>query len=355
MADSKAAYEAMRGALRDLLDGLTREQYTRACLPFGDEALRTSWAYFPREEPGIAIGELNHRQQKLVHRLLQTGLSAESYARANVIMSLENVLDELEGRRATAIRDSGLYHLVIWVDTAVRPLGNSLGLPRGWRFEGHHISVNYTFADRDLAASSPLFLGANRARITHNGYDLIRPLGDAEDRARELLAALAPEQRARAVVHAEAPRDMVLANSPLVVNGAPALEMEFVRAALEASGTGHDVFDVLAYNSSRPVGIASEDMSSGQRELLAKLVQVYADRYPAGAAWDGLDSLDELHFAWAGSDRVGEGHYYRLQGPNLVVEYDNTQDNANHVHTVCRHPQNDFGAKALALHYAAAH
>jgi hypothetical protein len=85
--------------------------------------------------------------------------------------------------------------------------------------------------------------------------------------------------------------------------------------------------------------------------LLARLVAVYADRYPAGAAWDGLGSLDGLHFAWAGPEEVGAPHYYRLHSPSLVVEYDNTQNGANHVHTVCRHPRNDFGLDTLALHY----
>jgi hypothetical protein len=346
MGREGAAAQQMREAIFELYDGLTREQREQACLPFEDHAARTNWAYFPRREPGVALAELNHRQQKLVHRLLRAGLSFQAYARATTIMSVEHVLDEIEERRVTQVRDAGLYYLTFWVTRTEGVIFEPL---RGWRFQGHHISVNYTFGEDGLAGVSPLFLGSNPARVSHNGYDILRPLGDAEDRARELLDALRPDQKARAIVHPEAPADMVLSNLPFVGPSGPAADLPIMR------GRNREVFDALAFEPNRPLGIAAGELSPGQRDLLGRLVAVYHDRFPEGAAWEGMQDLRALHFAWAGSERPEEAHYYRLQGPHVVVEYDNTQNGANHVHTVCRHPSNDFGAEALGLHYATAH
>lgn len=346
---SQSAAAAMRAAIHDLLDGLSREQRERACLPFEDHAERTNWAYFPRRTRGVALADLDHRQQKLVQRVVESGLSPQAYARARQVMAIDDVLDGIERGRVTHFRDPALFYLALFVDDTqlFEPV-------RGWRFEGHHISLNYTFARDGLLAVSPQFLGSNPARISHNGFDIYRPLGDAEDLARELLDALSPELRAKAVVHPEAPGDIVLANLPFVAESDAAANL-LVRTQMTGRGVPVEPFAALRFDPAHPLGVAAEDLSAGQRELLARLVAHYADRFPAGATWDGFSDSRELHFAWAGSAEVGAPHYYRLQGPSLVVEYDNTQDGANHVHTVVRHPANDFGRAALALHHLREH
>ncbi len=339
------AARCMRDALNEVLDGLTRQQREQAYIAHTDHAERANWAYFPRLERGLALAELNHRQRKLVHRLLRSALSFEAYTRATTIMSIENVLDEIERRRSVHVRDEALYYLSVFTD-----LGQVFNQPIGWRLQGHHISVNFLFDGDRIAASSPLFLGSNPARVVHDGYDLVRPLGDTEDRARELLDALTPQQRTKAVVFPSAPPDFVLGILPLPTTVHTAATIPGVANILEQYG-GAGALEAMRFDPRRPMGIAAEELSSGQRELFARLLALYTGRFAEGAAWDGIGSLDQLHFAWAGSLDVGQGHYYRLQGPNIVVEYDNVQNHANHVHTVTRHPSNDFGADALGLHH----
>lgn len=342
------ALDTMHEALAGVLDCLTLAQREQAMRPF-DDAQRLDWAYYPRLERGLSFADMTHRQRKAVMRLVESGLSDEAFARVCGIIAIEDVLDTIEGRRGTVARDPALYYLSLWRDTT-----GFFGTVRGWRFQGHHVSINYTFDRRELASPSPLFLGSNPARVSHGGYDLYRPLGDAEDVARELLMALTPDQRAKAVVHPVAPPDIVLANLPLVGDSAAAAALPIARLVGSVAG-GKEAAESLRFLPGKPLGLAAAALSAGQRELLARLVALYAGRFPPGVAWKQIDDLDEVHFAWAGGLEPGEGHYYRLHSPFLVVEYDNTQDNANHIHTVCRHPENDFGAKLLGLHYAAAH
>jgi hypothetical protein len=339
----------MLEAIDAFLASLTRQQREAACIPFDDHAERTDWAFYPRRERGVALAELNHRQRKLAVRLLATGLSRQAFASAVAIMALDDLLDEIEGHRLTAWRDPALFYVTVFVET--RGLFEP---PRGWRFEGHHISVNYTLGEDGIVASSPLFLGANPARVRHEGADVLRPLGQAEDRARELLESLDARQRAQAIVHDVAPAEMLLANLPFPADSASAMGLPVVRNLLDR-GVPTGPFAAMRFDPAQPRGIAAESLTPGQRELLGALVAVYRDRYPEGAALEGMSELDGLHFGWAGPAEVGAPHYYRLQGPRLIVEYDNTQNGANHVHTVCRHPRNDFGADALALHYLADH
>lgn len=348
MSESAAANQ-MRQAIQAFLDGLTREQRERACLPFEEHLERVDWAYYPRRSRGIAFAELNHRQQKLGQRVLESGLSAQAYVRACQVMAVEDILDSMESRRISSWRDPALYYVTVFVD------GSQLFEPvRGWRFEGHHISLNYTFTRDGFAAVSPLFLGSNPARISHDGFDILRPFGDAEDLGRALLDALTPAQRAKAVVHAEAPGDMLLADLPFVRDSQAAMSLPIIRQMVER-GVSTTPFEALRFRPDRPIGVAAGDLSDGQRELLGRLVAHYADRYPGGIAWDGFSDLSEMHFAWAGPGEVGAAHYYRLQSPALVVEYDNTQNGANHVHTVARHPANDFGIGTLGLHHLLEH
>ena len=343
--ESTRAANEMREALSNLLDGLTRTQRERANHAFTDHTERANWAYFPKLQRGLALADLNHRQQRLVHRLLRASLSFPAYVQANTIMAMENVLDEIEGRRTVTVRDEALYYVTVFTN-----IEDAFAQPRGFRIQGHHISVNYTLARDGVVAMTPLFLGSNPARVRHDGRDIVRPLGETEDRARELLDSFRPEQRAKAIVYASAPPDFVLGilpqtYTPFVGRGVPGLPN------ITAQFGGGDALEAMRFDAQNAAGIPAEDLTDGQRDLLARLLSVYTSRFPDGVGWPGLTDISELHFAWAGSTELDEGHYYRLQSPSVVIEYDNTQNDANHVHTVLRHPKNDFGADALGLHH----
>ncbi len=341
----------MASAATTFLESLDGRQRDLASLPFADHAERSTWYYFPNDQAGLPLSAMNNWQQKLAHRLLLSGLSLQAYSRACLVMTLDNTLDVLENFADSDFRDTSRYYVSIFGD----PAGDA---PWGWRFQGHHISVNYSVAGGEVAASTPLFLGANPARLQHNGRDYSRPFADAEELARELLHALSGELRAKAIVSERSPTDFVLANlphpdSPPLASGRFHLPAKATFRGLmnEVGPNDRAIREKLAYRADAPLGVSGGSLSDGQRELLAGLVAHYADRFPEGVAWQGLSEIDDLHFAWAGGTAEGDRHYYRLQGPALLVEYDNTQDNGNHVHTVCRHPKNDFAADLLGLHH----
>jgi hypothetical protein len=193
----------------------------------------------------------------------------------------------------------------------------------GWRVGGHHVALNYTLPDDGGISASPLFLGANPAMSRLVGPGVLRPLAAEEDLGRELLDALAPEQRATALLSPEAPGDILQRNRRRVQIGPPE-------------------------------GLAAAGMLPRQRELLAGLLRQYFDRLPGTLAdleagrvlGTGDEGLEAVHFGWAGSPEPGQPHYYRIQGPRLLIEYDNVQNGANHVHTVWRDPEGDFGQRS---------
>jgi hypothetical protein len=308
---------------RTFLDALNSEQRAAAVLPF-DETERRTWYYWPAPRRGLALRSMDPEQQTLCHQLVADALSPQAFAKVEAIIALEWVLDEIEGRtgsRRGLPRDSLLYYLTVFGEP------NS-DKPWALRFEGHHVSLHLTIAG-DVVSVTPLFLGANPATVAHDGRIVLRPLGSEEDVARELLRSLDAKQLVRAVVSDEAPDDILTVNSP----------------KLDELPAG---------------GLAAAEMSEGQRLLLDQLVSVYVQRARAEQAGREMDRLvragvDRIHFAWAGSDEPGARHYYRLTGPTFLVEYDNTQDDANHVHAVWRDLERDFGADILRGHVAAEH
>ena len=305
------------------LASLDPAQRAEAAFGFPDEAERTTWYYTPTQRRGLPLAQMGPTQQRLAHRLVASGLSEGGYATAATIMGLENVLDAREGWRrgydGRAVphrgRDPQLYFVSVFGDPGDGPWG--------WRVGGHHVALNYTLAADGRVSASPLFLGANPARTRLVGPGVLRPLAAEEDLGRELLAALAPDQRAKAVVSAVAPGDITQRNRPRVEAGPP--------DGLPASG-----------------------MLPQQRALLEGLVRQYLDRLPdelaaaeaaraAGGAGGTGAAGAALHFAWAGGAEPGQPHYYRVQGPRLLIEYDNVQNGVNHVHSVWRDPEGDFG------------
>jgi len=307
----------MRSAAKILLDSLDDQQRALAALPFADEGARRWLEYRPRRRPGACLALVSPSARKAAHRLLATGLSERGYAQAMTIIALEEVLDRREGWRRG--RHSGDY----WVSVYGDPAGDE---PWSWRFEGHHLSVSMTLAC-DVVSPSPVFLGANPACVSYAGRPVSRPLAPEEDLARALLEELGPTGRATAVVADRAPADI-------------------------RSGPRPSTRPVI-----RPLGIASVRLGPTARALLLQLVGLYLDRLPDDlAAWQtARTEAGEMHFAWEGPLGPGTRHYYRVQGDDLLIEYDNTSDDGNHAHTVLRRPHGDFGEDILAGHYAEAH
>jgi hypothetical protein len=313
-----------------------------------DGAVRTDWGYFPRNFHGLAFGAMDAKQQKLAHRLVSYALSLHAYAKVTTIIALDNVLDVIEGRAISAIRDPGRYFLSIYGDPASPPWA--------FQFEGHHVSLNFTLGANGVVSPTPLFLGSNPAEIEHGGAPIVRVCGEEEDAGRELLLSLDIGQRAKAVICEEAPPDFVLMNAPRVpermVTGEAFALAQIRQRFDEMSATQKQT---LTFERARAAGLPAGAMTAAQRERLDALLAVYIDRLPDDLARIqrakiGAAGVEKVHFAWAGSERRREGHYYRLQGPTLLVEYDNTQDGANHVHAVWRDPDGDFGSDILRTH-----
>jgi hypothetical protein len=303
-------------------------------------------------------------QEKLVGNLLQSGLSLPAHAKVSTIMGLENILDRIENHSRND-RDPGRYFVSLF-GSPPGPAAAAAGsaLPWGWRFEGHHVSVHFTLAGEDVLGYTPSFLGANPARVTHGGHTVLRPLAEEEDVARELMLSLDADQRERALISEAAPIDFVLTNAPRLPD--QRLPGEGLQA--DFPDGNRPLFDrltpaqkqSLAFDLNKPAGISGDELSDDQRDMLFNLVRVYVDRLPDDAAGLAMMELGEdviagLHFAWAGEVEPRKPHYYRIQGARFLVEYDNTQNNTNHVHSVWRDPLNDFGEDLLRRHLAEAH
>lgn len=310
----------MAAAATAFLDSLTPQLRARAALPF-DDASREDWHYIPRHTAGVEFSEMNDAQRLAARNLMRAALSSRGMNKVEEIMQLDAVLREME-KGAGPRRDPLAYSIVVFGTPGA---GGANGDGRwGWKLEGHHISLNFTGVKDDTAVT-PSFLGANPAEVRQGDRAGVRVLAWEEDMARELLASLTPEQRREAIIGDVAPPDI-----------------------LAAPGRSLDVID--------STGIAFSSMDAGQRALVERLLAEYAGTLRHELADHELDriraaGLDKIRFAWLGSDRRGEGHYYRLCGPTFVIEYDNTQNGANHVHTVWRDRQRDFGHDLLKEHY----
>ncbi|MEZ4866132.1 MAG: DUF3500 domain-containing protein [Caldilineaceae bacterium] len=365
-ATARQLVQRMGEAAENFLAALATDQRATAQLDFADQAERTTWHYTPTPRQGLPFTEMDRQQQRLAQKLIMTGLSRGGYNTATTIMGLETLLDAKEGFSAQIWwRDSRLYHLTIFgapSDTQ----------PWGWRFEGHHISLNYTIVGGQIVAPTPTFFGSNPAESSLIGNHSLRPLAGIEDLARDLMHALSAEQQRVALLTPIAPPDIVMLNRPYVLEGAlpaqtpgiddtVAVASQFrtmERLAQERGVTEADL-EPIRY-SATPKGVAAGALSGAQQEILMALIGDYIHRMPEELAEIEMNKLQQqgvanIHFAWAGSLERREPHYYRLQGPRFLVEYDNTQNDANHIHSVWRDPANDFGADILAQHYATSH
>ena len=305
----------MLEAANAFVASLKPEQRSKALFEF-DDAERLNWHFVPRSRRGLPLKEMSAEQRGLAHGILRAGLSRRGYLTASQIIELELVLREMgENPR---VRDPELYYFSIFGTP-------SPSAPWGFRAEGHHLSLNFTLLRDTLIATAPAFFGANPAQVRSGSRRGLRPLAEEEDIGRELVLSLDERQLDDAVIAARAPSDIVTGNA----------------ARVEALS---------------PVGIRVTELRPEQSAILVRLLEVYLGRMAeplAARRRAALERTDfgQVTFAWAGSTRPGEAHYYRIQGPSFLVEYDNTQNGANHIHTVWRDFAGDFGRDLLREHY----
>ena len=355
----------MGDAAREFLDSLEPAQRAEAEWPFPSDDERRRWYYTPTDHGGLALSEMRPAQQQLAFKLLATGLSRPGYVTAATIIGLENVLDELEGWNRSwgreRGRDPGLYYLRIFGEP-----GAESGW--SWRLGGHHLSVHHLVLDGAVKASTPLFFGADPASSPLLGGGELRPLGSAEDLGRQLVTVLDSEARGRAVICPIPPFDLVTANRPRIAGGELPLPLSEVwRGCFEG-----DLGELIKTTQSQletslqttaehleatrltvgPKGIAALELSPSQRRLLRDIVAVYVSRLPDELAEAEMEKFTDariasLFFAWAGGVDYGAPHYYRIQGPRVLIEYANAQRGGNHAHSVWRNPEGDFGSNIV--------
>ena len=316
--DSAASASEGTAAANQFLASLTDTQRSSATFAF-DDAERTDWHYVPRRRAGLPLQSMDAQQREAAFAVVGTGLSARGTSLALGVIELEGILGELEGGFWGAQRDPERYYLTVFGQPADPQ-------PWGWRFEGHHLSVNVTDLGPDGQVVAPLFIGANPARVSRGPGQELRLLAAEQDVAFALLAMLDPAQRSRAVIAERTFGDIVTGADPAV------RPMAFA-------------------------GLPASAMTAKQQQHLRRLLAVYAGRMADDAATRQLERIDaagfgRLHFAWAGAQQPGDPHYYRIHGPTVLVEYDNSQDDANHIHTVWRDLENDFGGDLLRRHHA---
>ena len=303
----------MRTAATAFLSSLDAAQRKRACFAFGSEE-RENWAFVPKDRAGIPLSDLSPPQRELVNKLLASALSEKGLLKVNTILALEALLGEIEKR--PDYRDPTKYHTTIFGE----PGG---GEAWGWRFEGHHLSVNLTIVPGKGISATPMFMGANPAEVRDGAKKGTRPLAAEEDLAR-ILATTLHSAGAKVLFSEKAPADILTAAD---------------RQAKQLE----------------PVGVATTAMSDAQKSALTGLIKEYAYRFRSAVAKDSLKrieaELDTVRFGWAGSLRPGEAYYYRIQGKSFLIEAANSQNNANRIHTVWRDLADDFGRDSLGEHY----
>jgi hypothetical protein len=309
----------------DWLDGLDDRERALATFPF-DDPERFTWDYRPGDRAGLALGQMSGRQRADAVAVLATALSSRGHREIQAIIDLEPVLGAIErarGVRNWDRRDPARYWFAVFGDPGA-------GGPWSWRIGGHHVAIGQTFVGDRFMGSAPSFLGANPATVPSGSSAGRRAIDGEETLSRALLASLAEAQAAIAVTDENAPPDILSGNGP--------------RARLDGV----------------PEGIRYDQLDASQQEALRALIRHYLTRARDELSiveWARIESagLDDVTFAWAGSAEPGRGHYYAVRGPAFLVEYDNTQDGANHIHAVWRDLENDWGEDLLARHYAAEH
>jgi len=320
-AHEAVAANEMAAAARGLIASFTPDQKAESVYEM-DHDLRLDWHFIPKQRKGTTLKQMTPQQRHLTSVLLATSLSSRGFIKASHIMGLEEVLKQIEAQSPRAARDPELYHVSFFGDPAP-------GQTWGWRFEGHHLSLSFTVVDGLHISSTPSMMGANPAIVSDGPHKGLQVLADEESVARRLATSLSAEQMQTAIINEKAPPDIITGNSRKI-------------------------------SPIEPAGIRWTDLDGDQQEQVWRLVKTYVKRARGEIARADLTRIDaagrdNIHFAWAGGLQPGQGHYYRIQGPTFLIEYDNTQNNANHVHCVYRDFDEDFGEDLLKRHYDQAH
>ena len=321
---ARVSTEMAQAALA-IWSALTPQQQQQARFEF-DNPERQNWHAIPRPRKGLPIAEMTPAQRSLAWALLTTGMSHRGFTKAQQIISLEQVLRELEaGRPGAPVRDPELYFLTLFGTPGATG-------PWGWRFEGHHLSVNFTVVDGKGITGAPTFLGSNPYVVRDGPRKGLRIMAAEDDLGRRLVLSLSESQRRKAIVSPEAPGD-------IATFGARKVDMSKVGALGQ--------------------GIRASELTPAQRDMLLSLIEEYARWHRPEIADAELRRIhiagfDKVTFLWAGGTGPDVGRYYRILGPTFLIEYDNTQNQANHVHSIWRDAANDFGEDLLRQHYETA-
>ncbi len=319
-----AKTQQIETAANKFINTLTKEQKEETLFPFDIEE-RYNFHFVPLARKGITFNEMTAEQKQLAIDLMKTCFSREAFQKTQEIMQLENVLIEIEKRKPDDhFRDPGNYHISIFGILSATTTW-------GWRFEGHHISFNFSVDKQKLVAGTPGFLGSNPGTVLEGPQKGKEVLKDETTLGFSMLHSLTPQQMKKAVIDTAAPKDIL-------------------------------TFDKRLAMIDNPGGITYSELTPVQQQQFLQLINLYIHRFTKLFAEDRLKDiqkagLENLHFSWAGytEKEIGKGTYYRIQGPTIIIEYDNTQNNANHVHSVIRDLQHDFGGDELMEHYRSAH
>ncbi|MXV15964.1 DUF3500 domain-containing protein [Hufsiella ginkgonis] len=307
------------------VSGLTEDQKAKALYAFESDE-RYNWHFVPLQNRiGVKFNELSQAQRDLALELLRAYIGDKTYQKTLDIMKMELLLHELEKREPGSWnRDPGRYSLTFFGTPAP-------GHAWGWRFEGHHVSFSFSSINNKVIASTPSFMGANPSIVLAGPEKGKQIFKDEAQLGFALLHKFSPEQAAKAVYTTTAPGDIITMTN---------------RTALITPSAG----------------IPYAELNKEQKALFMQLMSLYINRFSPRFADDMMHEIemagvDKLLFAWAGAtvEELGKGHYYRIQGPTVLIEYDNTQNEANHVHTVVRDLKHDYGGDELLAHYKKFH
>ncbi len=317
---------SMASAATSFLTSLSPEQRQKATFAFeSDERLR--WHFIPSEgfpRKGLTLKEMSEPQRERVHGLMKAGLSQRGYLTAKQIIDLETLLGQIEqgvtargGRGEGMVRDPEKYYVSVFGTPSSKATW-------GWRVEGHHVSLQFTIVNGTLVANSPFFFGSNPAEVLEGPQKGLRILAQREDTARALVMALDTAQRGQAVLQNVAPNDIATGNK-------------------------------LTVDPLSPVGVTASTLTPAQRDMLMQVITAYTSAMADDIAAERMAQLktaglDKISFAWAGELERGKKHYYRVQGPTFLIEFNNTQNNGNHIHSVWRDFAGDFGRDLLREH-----
>ncbi len=318
-AHKHASAAGMTKAAKRFVESLSGDQRDKTIYEYMDGE-RIFWYYPPVNRHGLPLRDMDDDQRQIAYSLMETGLTDKSFDQAKLIIEHESVLGPLEKEAGVRsfVRDPDLYYWTVFGDPG------SDKEPWGWRVEGHHISLNFSLWGDKFISMTPFFFGANPAEVRKGPKKGLRILDEREDLGFELMKSLDQGQTSRAVIYGEAP------------------------------------YDILTYNASRASlppeeGLPASKMNDTQTDILRNLINVYVNQVRTDMAQEKLQRLEEagfdgLHWAWGGPMEEGKAHYYRIHGGNFVVEFDNRQNGANHIHSVWRDVENDFANDVLREH-----